>query len=85
MTLQPYTPDRADQLALRLLDVSSRLRALAQRARDEGLELFQLHDKKALEWLGLLEEWSQRSMGDVDAAIRKEHGARRAREVAAKY
>ncbi len=84
MTLQPYTPDRLDQLALRVFDVSSRLRGMALHARGDGVDEFQLHDKKALEWLAHLEEWAQKSEADLDLALVRHRGTRRAGEAAAK-
>lgn len=84
MTLQPYTPDRLDQLVLRVLDVCGRLRGMAQRARDERVEEFPLHDKKALEWLAHLEEWAQKSEADIALASMRQRGTRRAGDAAVK-
>ena len=84
MTLQPYTPDRLDQLALRVLDVCSRLRSMALRVRGEAVEEFQLHDKKALEWLAHLEEWAQKSEADIELALLRQRGTRRAGEAVAR-
>jgi len=78
MTLEHYTPDRLDQLALRLLDVCSQVRDMAERAREQQLEPFPLHDKKALEWLVRLEEWAQKSAADFELALVRNRGARRA-------
>ncbi|HTU24318.1 MAG TPA: hypothetical protein VMF30_02900 [Pirellulales bacterium] len=80
MTLHPYTPERLDQLALRVFDVCSRLRGMAIRVRGEAIEEFQLHDKKALEWLAHLEEWAQKSEHDIELALHRKRGSRRARE-----
>jgi hypothetical protein len=80
MTLQPYTPDRLDNLTLRVLDIASRLRTMATRARGEALEEFLLHDKKALEWLAHLEEWAQKADADIELAQLKQRGSRRAGE-----
>jgi hypothetical protein len=84
MTLQPYSPERLDRLTLRMLDVCSRLRGMAQHARSESVDEFQLHDKKALEWIDRLEEWSQKSEADLKVALMRERGARRAADAAAK-
>ena len=84
MTLQPYTPDRLDELTLRIVDVASRLRRMAERARGQEVNEFHIHDKKALEWLERLEEWSQKSETDLDLALLRERGVRRAGEVAGK-
>ena len=84
MTRQPYTPDRLDQLALRVLDVCSRLRSMALRVRGESVDEFLLHDKKALEWLAHLEEWAQKSEADIELALLRQRGTRRAGEAAAR-
>jgi hypothetical protein len=84
MTRQPYTPDRLDQLALRVLDVSSRLRNMALRVRGESVDEFLLHDKKALEWLAHLEEWAQKSEADIELALLRQRGTRRAGEAVAR-
>ncbi len=78
MTLQPYSPDQLDQLTLRMLDVCSRLRDMARHARGESVSEFQLHDKKALEWIDRLEEWSQKAEAALKVALMRERGARRA-------
>ena len=82
MTLQPYTPERLDQLALRVLDVCSRLRGMALRVRGESVDEFLLHDKKALEWLAHLEEWAQKSEADIELALLRQRGTRRAGDAA---
>ena len=78
MTLQSYDAGGLDQIALRLLDVSCRLRQMAQRARDESLTDVQLNDKKALQWLDELENWSQKAAADVEHAAIRQRGSRRA-------
>ena len=78
MTLDPYNADRLDALALRVLDLCSQLREMARRARAEELTEVPLHDKKALEWLSRLEEWSHKSAADFELALMKNRGARRA-------
>ncbi|HEY1784860.1 MAG TPA: hypothetical protein VGG30_04895 [Pirellulales bacterium] len=80
MTRQAYTPDRLDQLSLRVLDVCSRLRNMALRVRSESVDEFLLHDKKALEWLAHLEEWAQKSEADIELALLRQRGTRRAGE-----
>jgi hypothetical protein len=84
MTLDPYTPDRLDEVALRLLDVCSLLRSMARRARDEQLPEFALHDKKALEWLGNLEEWAHKSVTDFEHSLIRHRGTQRAIKAAKK-
>lgn len=78
MTLEAYTPERLDELALRTLDVCSRLRIMARRSRDAELATFSLHDKKALEWLARLEEWAQKTESDLEVQVLKARGQRKA-------
>ena len=78
MTLVPYKPDRLDEVALRLLDLCSQLRGMARQARNEKLEEFPLHDKKALEWLSRLEDWARKSETDFELALVRNRGTRRA-------
>jgi hypothetical protein len=80
MTLEPYDPERLDRLSLRVLDLCSRLRALARKSREEELPPVDLHDRKALEWLDKFEEWLYRAEGEVNRAIHRSHGERRARQ-----
>ena len=84
MTLQSYKADHLDQIALRLVDVCCRLRQMAQCARDESLTDVQLNDKKALQWLEELEKWSQKAAADVEIAVLRERGSRRASEAVAR-
>ncbi len=81
MTLERYDPERLDGLALRVLDVSARLRAMAQQSRNESLPPLDLHDHKALEWLEKLEEWLFRAEGALSRSLHKARGERRAREL----
>ena len=48
------------------------------RVRGESIDEFQLHDKKALEWLAHLEEWVQKSEADIELALLRQRGTRRA-------
>lgn len=79
MTLERYTPAQLDHLALRLLDTAAAVRQLSARARVEGLEQVELHDKKALEFIARLEDWIHRAEANVQLAIRRTQGARRAK------
>ena len=78
MTLEAYTPERLDELALRTLDVCSRLRIIARRSREAELATFALHDKKALEWLARLEEWAHKTEADLEVQVLKSRGQRKA-------
>ena len=83
MTLEPYNPDQVDRITLRVLDLCCRMRNIAQRAREEQLPHFPLHDKKALEWLGKLEEWVHKAEADLQVAVFKHRGAKKAKEMSA--
>jgi hypothetical protein len=78
MTIEAYTPDEIDQLALRALDFCGCLRRMAERGRREELATIALHDKKALEWLGKLEEWAQKTEADLGLQALKAQGQRKA-------
>lgn len=82
MTLEPYSPERLDQLSLRFLDICLGLRQMARRSREEQLEAFALHDKKPLEWLARLDDWLGRAEAEFDLAVAKNRGARKAAEAA---
>ena len=83
MTLEPYGPDRLDQMSLRVLDLCARLRNLARQSRDEQLPPVDLHDRKALEWLDNLEEWLYRAEAEMGRSLAKNRGERRARQAQA--
>jgi hypothetical protein len=83
MTLTPYSPEQIDQLALRLLDVAGMLRQMANRCRENDLEGYTLHDKKALEWCAALQRWAHKSAADLEMQIIDARAARRAASVAA--
>lgn len=76
MTLETYDPSRIDELALRLLDVAVTLRQISQTARTQGLGHVPLHDRKAQEWLGRLEEWAR----DADVRVQRAALTRRAQD-----
>ncbi len=84
MTLESYSPDELDQLALRALDVCARLRQFAQTSRSEELGAVELHEKKALEWLGRLEEWLQKTEADLAVQTLKNRGRKKANAMRAK-
>jgi hypothetical protein len=80
MTLEPYDSDRLDALALRLLDLCGRVRAMACESREEQLQRLDLHDRKALEWLEKFEEWLHTAEGALKRSVRKSRGDRLARQ-----
>lgn len=83
MTLALFTPEALDELALRLLDLASRARVMAQKSRENELDSVQLHAQKVQEWLGRLDEWSIDAEARLEGQIRKRQGARRAADIAA--
>lgn len=82
MTLIPYKAEKLDELALRVLDLAASLREMATKCRDNDVPAAELHDRKALEWLGRLEEWVQKSSAELDVRIIGHRGAKRARQTA---
>ncbi|MBL9125423.1 MAG: hypothetical protein JNG90_17425 [Planctomycetaceae bacterium] len=78
MTLEPYTAERLDHLALRALDQAAALRRMASTMRQEQVETFVVHDRKALEWLARLDDWCQKTEAGLEVAVRRTRGARRA-------
>ncbi len=78
MTLETYDPDRFNELALRLMDLTGQLRRIAIRSQQEGLDPLPLNDKKALEWLGKLEEWVLKTEQEVERQSYKALGQRKA-------
>jgi hypothetical protein len=77
MTLIPFPPAALDELALRLLDVAATVRKMANSARDNAVQDFQLHGNKATEWLEHIEQWAYEGAGRLEAQIMRERGARR--------
>jgi hypothetical protein len=78
MTLEAYDPDRLDNLALRLLDLAVTVRKMGNSCRDAGLDRFELHDRKAQEWLTRLDDWARDSDARLQAALLKRRAAARA-------
>jgi hypothetical protein len=81
MTLKPYTPDRLDELALRLLDLAGRVRTIALACRQEKLDHVELHDRKALEHLDRVEEWLYKAEADQKVASVKNQGRQHAKKM----
>lgn len=81
MTLIPYDPDRLDALALRLFDLAAIVRQMANSGRESGVESLALHDKKALEHLGKLEDWAHKSHVAIQMQQRRMQGVRRAQAI----
>ena len=84
MTLQAYSPEQLDELALRMLDVCAQLRGAARICREEGLPAVELHDRKALEWLENLEKWAYSTDAELHRRVQLARATRRAEEVKAR-
>lgn len=81
MTLQAYDPHRLDQFALRLLDLAAIVRQMAQRGREHDIADVTLHDKKALEWCGKLEQWAHKTRADLEVRILQDKAERQGHRV----
>ena len=71
MTLQAYTPEKMEKLALRLLGISAQLGGIAKDLRMYQLEELRINDKKALLWCENLEIWAQKNRNNLDLILRK--------------
>jgi hypothetical protein len=80
MTLKPYNSDDLDALALRLLDLCARVRAMARQAREEEVDRLDLHDRKAREYLDNFETWLYRAEAELPLAVMKNRGRRHAQK-----
>lgn len=78
MTLQTYDDQKLDQLALRLLDLSAVVRGMANSCRENEIEEVVLHDKKALEWLDKLEDWTRKAAARMQLETVRARANRRA-------
>lgn len=83
MTLEPYDPDRLDALALRMLDLCARVRAMARQGRQEGIDRLELHDRKAREYLDRFEQWLFKAEAELPRAVMKTRGQRHAEKTKA--
>ena len=80
MTLQAYDPNKLDDLALRVLDISCIFRSMAGKARADQPPKLNLQDRKAHEWLNNLEQWARKSEAELEMAILRHRGAAKAQE-----
>ena len=78
MTIQAYGPEKMNQFALRLLDLASVMREMANSSREQGIVDLAIHDKKAQEWCGRLEEWLHKAQGELEIKIRQSRAKQRA-------
>ncbi|MCE9554121.1 MAG: hypothetical protein K8T91_12200 [Planctomycetes bacterium] len=85
MTLQQYGPERLDELALRMLDVASLFRDMANQQRQgDPKAAVGLHDRKLLEWLSSIEVWAEDARGRQQTEVIRKRGAERAQTMARK-
>ena len=80
MTLQAYDPDKLDQLALRVLDLSCIFRNMGSKARADQPSRLNLQDRKAHEWISNLEQWARKAETELEMAILRNKGTARAAE-----
>jgi hypothetical protein len=78
MTLELYSPEKLDRLALQLFDLAAMVRQMATYCREHGIADLPLHDKKALEWCAKLDHWAQKAQAEVDLRVRQAMAERRA-------
>ena len=83
MTLEAYRPEQFDQLALRALDLAAELRSMANISRNNAISECPLHDKKALEWLTKLEDWTHKTSARLELLAVRQRALGRAEAVAA--
>lgn len=81
MTLEAYDPDQLDQLALRTLDLTAELRRMAVFCRKHGISSCPLHDKKALEWVARLEDWTHKTSARLELLGVRQRAIRRAEKL----
>ncbi len=80
MTLQAYDPEKLDELALRVLDISCVFRSMAAKARSGETPKLNLQDRKAHEWLNNLEQWARKAEAELEMAIFRHRGTAKALE-----
>ncbi len=83
MTLQPYTPPMLDELAWRFFDLAAELRKMARDCQIHGISGLDLHDKKPLEWLAKLQDWSDRAHADLEVRLVRQRADQAAERLAA--
>ena len=66
MTLQPYDVRKLDHLALSLFDLAAIAREMAIICRENDIESFALHDRKALDWQENLDRWLRRAKAELE-------------------
>ncbi len=78
MTLQPYSPEMLDRMALELLDLAAILRKMSERSREHQIEDFTLHDKKAREWIVNIGRWARKAQAELEMRVLEARATQRA-------
>jgi hypothetical protein len=81
MTLKPYSADELDQLALRILDVSHKIRQLSVAKRSMPELDLAVHERKALEWIASLEAWAADAQARLEMAKIRSRGSHLAAKI----
>lgn len=74
MTLVPYDTDRLNGLSLRIFDIAASIRRMSLIQKDLEIREFNLHEKKALEWIENLEHWAQLAESKAEAMAAHRRG-----------
>ena len=69
MTYNRYSPEKLDQLVLRIFDVAALLREISQSAKKTKLDDIPMHDRKAVLWCEQLERWAMKTKINVDILL----------------
>lgn len=85
MTLKPYPPSQLDDLAWRFFDLAADLRKMARECQRHGISSLDLHDKKPLEWLAKLQDWSDRAGADLEIRLVRQRASQAAHRAAGDY
>lgn len=78
MTLIPYDAQRLDDIALRILDLAGAVRRMSTLCRENDLSTVNIHDKKAQEWIGRLDDWARDADARLQTAAIKARAVQRA-------
>lgn len=82
MTLETYNVERLDRLALRVVDIAAEIRRIGRIAGELPETPLALHDRKALEWIGQLEQWAAECRTRAELAALVQKGAVNAQNIA---
>ena len=74
MTINAYSSDQLDQLALRFFDLAAQLRGIARQARQQNLVHIPIHDRKAIQWCENLDIWAKKTEINFQIALQEQRG-----------